>query len=259
MIQILYTNDSSYNERIIVDAKEYAKQQEFVCTPQKKSRRVTSARRMMITSLILIIAACTVFLVGFGSWNVASEAMSQEEILINQIPELSNDVKQCIKQTVFSLEDNTLKEAKIAEKKLVVKKAIAPNGKKYDTIAYLSIPSLGIEYPVLATTTTELLKVSLNKYWGPNPNQVGNLCIVGHNYRNSRFFSKVPNLVEGDSIDITDLSGKTITYKVYSKYEVDPSDVSCTTQLTNGRREITLITCTDDSKYRVVVKARQVK
>ena len=82
---------------------------------------------------------------------------------------------------------------------------------------------------------------------------------MGHNYRNTRFFSKVPTLVEGDIIEITDLSGKTIQYKVYTKYEVDPTDVNCTTQLTNGRKEITLITCTDDSKYRVVVKAKQVK
>ena len=55
------------------------------------------------------------------------------------------------------------------------------------------------------------------------------------------------------------MSGKTIQYKVYNKYEVEPTDVSCTTQLTNGRKEITLITCTDDSKHRVVVKAREVK
>ncbi len=256
MIQILYTNDSSYNERIIVDAKEYAKQQEFVCTPQKKSRKVTSARRMMITSLILIIAACTVFLVGFGSWNVASEAMSQEEILINQIPELSNDVKQCIKQTVFSLEDNTLKEAKVAEKKLVVKKAIAPNGKKYDTIAYLSIPSLGIEYPVLATTTTELLKVSLNKYWGPNPNQEGNLCIVGHNYNDSRFFGKLNQIKQGAEIIITEMDGEKLSYYVYQTDMIDPYDTTCTSQRTNGKKEITLITCNYDGSQRFIAKAR---
>ena len=81
----------------------------------------------------------------------------------------------------------------------------------------------------------------------------------GHNYRNSKFFSKVPTLVNGDIISITDLSGRTINYRVYNKYQVDPVDVSCTTQLTNGNKEITLITCTDDSKYRVVVKAREVK
>jgi len=61
----------------------------------------------------------------------------------------------------------------------------------------------------------------------------------------------------GDKIEITDLTGQTLTYEVYSKYNVDPSDVSCTSQDTDGRKEITLITCTNDSKERVIVKAKE--
>lgn len=137
-------------------------------------------------------------------------------------------------------------------------------GFRYTTIATVSIPKLNLQYPVLdgetdSTEETEaLLKISPTKFWGPEPNEVGNFCIVGHNYRNTKFFSKVPTLVSGDIITLTDLSGRTIQYKVYNKYEVAPTDVSCTTQLTNGKKEVTLITCTDDSKHRVVVKARQV-
>ena len=96
------------------------------------------------------------------------------------------------------------------------------------------------------------------KFWGPEPNEVGNFCIVGHNYRDTRFFSKVPTLENGDLIEITDLSGKTINYKVYNKYEVVPEDTSCTSQLTDGKKEITLITCTNDNKHRVIVKARAI-
>ena len=137
-------------------------------------------------------------------------------------------------------------------------------GFRYTTIATVSIPKFNLQYPVLdgetdsAEETEALLKISPTKFWGPEPNEVGNFCIVGHNYRNTKFFSKVPTLVSGDIITLTDLSGRTIQYKVYNKYEVAPTDVSCTTQLTNGKKEVTLITCTDDSKHRVVVKARQV-
>ena len=137
-------------------------------------------------------------------------------------------------------------------------------GFRYTTIATVSIPKLNLQYPVLdgetdsAEETEALLKISPTKFWGPEPNEVGNFCIVGHNYRNTKFFSKVPTLVSGDIITLTDLSGRTIQYKVYNKYEGAPTDVSCTTQLTNGKKEVTLITCTDDSKHRVVVKARQV-
>lgn len=137
------------------------------------------------------------------------------------------------------------------------------DGYRYATIATINIPKINVTYPILdgetdSTEETEaLLKISPTKFWGSDPNEVGNFCIVGHNYRNTKFFSKVPTLVVGDIIEITDLSGKTIKYKVYNKYEVAPTDVSCTTQLTNGKKEITLITCTDDSKKRVVVKARE--
>lgn len=136
--------------------------------------------------------------------------------------------------------------------------SVTASGQEYYTTAIVNIPSIGVNYPILNTTTDELLKISPCYFWGPSPNEVGNYCIVGHNYRNSKFFSKVPKLENGAIIEITDLSGRTLKYSVYDKYLVDPSDVSCTSQRTNGAKEITLITCTNDSKQRVIVKAREV-
>lgn len=132
------------------------------------------------------------------------------------------------------------------------------SGTTYSTVAIVNIPKIGVNYPVLSEATDELLKIAPNKFWGPNPNEVGNFCIVAHNYRNSKFFSKVPTLVNGDIIEITDLTGRTLNYSVYDKYTVDPEDVACTSQLTGGKREVTLITCTNDSKQRVIVKATEV-
>ena len=134
----------------------------------------------------------------------------------------------------------------------------ASDGTEYYTIATINIPKINVNYPILSETTTELLKISPCKFWGADPNQVGNFCIVGHNYRNSKFFSKVPSLENGDIIEITDLSGKTLQYSIYDKFVIEPEDTACTSQLTNGRKEITVITCTDDGKQRVVVKAKEV-
>lgn len=137
-------------------------------------------------------------------------------------------------------------------------------GYRYSTIATINIPKINLQYPILdgetdsEAETEALLKISPTKFWGADPNEVGNFCIVGHNYRNSRFFSKVPSLVNGDVIEITDTSGNTLRYSIYNKYEVVPEDLSCTSQLTKGKKEITLITCTNDSKMRVIVKARAV-
>ena len=71
-------------------------------------------------------------------------------------------------------------------------KYTASNGRTYTMVGKVSIPSINVNYPILSETTDALLKVSVCKFWGCEPNEVGNLCIAGHNYRNSRFFSIFP-------------------------------------------------------------------
>ena len=48
-----------------------------------------------------------------------------------------------------------------------------------------------------------------------------------------------------------------VNKEVYDNYVVSPNDRTCTSQLTNGKKEVTLITCTNDSSNRVIVKARE--
>lgn len=139
---------------------------------------------------------------------------------------------------------------------------IAGDGSKYYTIGEINIPSINVNYPILTADNLDnidaLLKISICKFHGANPNQVGNLCLAGHNYKNSKFFSKVPNLNSGDIIQIKDLSGTTLNYVVYDKYIVEPDNVACTSQLTGGKKEVTLITCTNDNKQRYIIKAREI-
>lgn len=135
---------------------------------------------------------------------------------------------------------------------------IAPNGKKYESIGIVKIPKLNITYPILSKTTDALMKVSACKFHGANPNEVGNLCIIAHNYRkNGVFFSDVPTLVVGDIVEIQDLSQRTIQYEVYDVHTVMPDNVDDTTQKTNGRKEVTLITCTNDGKQRFIVRCKE--
>lgn len=132
------------------------------------------------------------------------------------------------------------------------------SGDTYSTDAILNIPSLEINYPVLNKTTNELLKISLTKFWGGDPNQVGNYVIVGHNYQNKKMFGKLSQMQLGDKIELTDLEGKMISYEVYDKYIVEPDDTSCTSQQTDGKKEITLITCTNYGTQRLIIKAREI-
>lgn len=143
--------------------------------------------------------------------------------------------------------------------KVQTKSYIAKDGKEYNYIGRIVIPKIGVDYAILDHWSDELLRVSICKFHGSNPNEVGNLCLVGHNWRNKRFFSKVPTLEIGDLVEITDLNEVTIEYEVYDIHTVDPNNVDDTTQKTNGRKEVTLITCTDDSSQRVIVKCKEKK
>ena len=95
------------------------------------------------------------------------------------------------------------------------------------------------------------------RFWGAKPNTSGNFCIAGHNFKNKNMFHNLKNLSVGDNLLVIDnLVGK-VEYEIYNVYKVLPEDVSCLSQETNGRKEVTLITCTNDSKERIIVKAKE--
>ena len=71
-------------------------------------------------------------------------------------------------------------------------------------------------------------------------------------------FGRLNELKNGDIVELQDLTGRTLKYQVYNKYVVEPTDTRCTSQLTNGRKELTLITCTNYGTQRLVVKCREV-
>ena len=87
-------------------------------------------------------------------------------------------------------------------------------------------------------------------------NEVGNVVIAGHNYRNGMFFSNLKKVSTGDKIKITDVNGRTLVYTVYEKYETTPEDVAYITRNVGETIEITLVTCTDNSEARIIVKAK---
>ena len=132
------------------------------------------------------------------------------------------------------------------------------SGETYSIDSILNIPKLGINYPVISKTTEELLKISLTKFWGHGPNEVGNYVVVGHNYKNKKMFGRLSEIKLGDIIQITDMKGNTVDYEVYDRYVVAPDNTACTSQETDGKREITLITCTNYGTQRLIVKAQEV-
>lgn len=78
----------------------------------------------------------------------------------------------------------------------------------FSVIGLIEIKSIKINYPIISNYNADLLKIAPCRFMGPMPNEVGNLCIAGHNYNSYKFFSKLKDLSIGDTISIFDLSRK---------------------------------------------------
>lgn len=128
----------------------------------------------------------------------------------------------------------------------------------YDVEGIIEIPKIDIKYPIVSTTSDEAMKIAITKFWGNGINEIGNYCMAGHNYKNGTMFGKTKYLNIGDTIKMTDLNLNTLEYKVFKIYTIDPDDVTCIESVEANTREITLITCTNGHKNRLIIKAREI-
>ena len=130
--------------------------------------------------------------------------------------------------------------------------------KGYKIEGIIERPKINIKYPIIDHTNEETMKVSITKFWGPQANEIGNYTVAGHNNKDGTMFGKTKYLQIGDKIKLTNLKNKIIEYEIFKIYSIDPDDVSCVESVESGTREITLITCTNGHKNRLVTKARQI-
>ena len=135
--------------------------------------------------------------------------------------------------------------------------------KGFNYIGSIEIPKTNVKYFVLETPPSEKkLDTAVVALYPENKalNTSGNIVIQGHNYRNGTFFSDNKKLTNGDKIYITDLEGNRITYEIYNTFLTLKNDTSFYNRDTDGKREITLSSCTDASDdQRIIVEAREVE
>ena len=123
----------------------------------------------------------------------------------------------------------------------------------------IQIPRTGIKCTIYSEMTVKNMEkgvVILSTDEGLN--YPGNTVISGHNTVNGKLFSRNDKIQVGDLIYITDSDGDKLTYLVYEKYYTDPNDASYIDRDTEGRREISLTTCTNDSSQRIIILAAEI-
>ncbi|MGN1298178.1 MAG: sortase [Clostridia bacterium] len=128
----------------------------------------------------------------------------------------------------------------------------------YQVIGIIKIEKINLLYPILNVNNEDSMKKSITKFYGDKLNQEGNVTLAGHNNFDGTMFGKLKDLEIGDKITILDLNNHSITYEIFNKYVTDPNDVSIVNSTEEGIKEITLVTCTNGNKNRLIIKAKEV-
>ena len=140
----------------------------------------------------------------------------------------------------------------VTERREILEKVRAEAGEDA-VIGILSIPEIGQELPVIGKWSYSLLKISVCRYSGPEPNGKGNLILLGHNYKNGSHFGRLDELKEGAEIRLEDMDGHARVYTVYDTEKISPTDFRALEKF-EGESALTLVTCTNSGNSRLVVR-----
>lgn len=129
----------------------------------------------------------------------------------------------------------------------------------YTILGKLEVPKAGIDTVILKEHTYSAMSIGAIKTYGVDLNEKGGFIISGHNFRGKgTFFYNIKNLKNNDIVKITDNKGRVMEYKVYSvsRY-VSPTDTSY--YMKTKDYHVTLVTCENGGKTRIVVRAHVVE
>ena len=154
--------------------------------------------------------------------------------------------------------ENIVINENIEPKKVMSQKILPTDIDGFEVIGKLEIPKLNLSTYILSETNDDTLSKSVTKLCGPNINEAGNFCILGHNYNKKTMFGNLKKIEINDKVILTNMYGQKVEYIVYDIYKVYPNEVECLNQETYGNREVTLITCTTGAIKRLIIKATEI-
>lgn len=122
-----------------------------------------------------------------------------------------------------------------------------------DYIGVVAVPALDLELPVMSNWSYARLDIAPCRYSGSA--YADDLVIAGHSYRSH--FSPLWQLSGGEEVIFTDTVGNVFTYEVTSVETVQPTDIELMVGDPDDADkgwDLTLFTCTYDSRARVAVR-----
>lgn len=224
----------------------------------------------LLTVILIIVIIAIIALLAFLGYDVfnkysieseSEEAVSKFEEELNRVEvEDTNTENNTETNTIDpNIDLNSLQDTPVTNETNTNSGGSTVTYKGYEVIGTIEIPKTNIKYPIIKQEDVGIysLKVAICNLYGELNEPGSNAVLVGHNYRNGTFFSNNKKLSKGDKIYITDNSGRKVTYVIYKKYETSTGDFTYATRDVGDKREISLSTCTDDTKKRLIIWAAE--
>ena len=149
-------------------------------------------------SIIILILSILFFIL----FNIRKEDGIKENTTVEKVASKTN---VNLNQNSITEEQQSTTNEQIVEKEYIEKEF---NG--YKVSAKLYIPKINLETYVLEKYSKQALLTSVTKFYGGEPNQIGNFCIAGHNYGTSNMFQNLKNLNIEDEIFLVDTNGNKV-------------------------------------------------
>lgn len=199
--------------------------------------------------LRIIIIVVFVIVIVFASQVILEKQSNKTDKNIQTSLVKNTNIKNETQEKSIMEQENIKQDTKQVETNILTQY------KGYPVIAKLEIPKINLETYVISEYSEQALKISVTKFYGGNPNEEGNFCIAGHNYITKNMFHDLKKLSIGDTFTLIDINNNQGIYQIYLIETVEPNETQCLSQKTEGKTEVTLITCTTDSSKRIIVKA----
>jgi len=197
---------------------------------------------MMVLGVLLMAASASLMIFNHRAQQQAKNAAEEIlPLLTAQIPTESDaepDITYVIAPTI---------PAAVAEESHPPREMAVADIGGYGYIGYLSIPSLGLELPVMADWSYPQLRIAPCRYSGNL--FADDLVIMAHNYWGH--FGQLSKLNAEDTVLFTDMEGTQHTYQVVLTDLLTPGAVE---EMTSGDFDLTLFTCTYGGQNRVTIR-----
>ena len=207
----------------------------------KRNVKIKIGIILIITGSLLIASALGLLLYFETEQKNAAEAVEET------LPKLASLV---LENALTQQEAEQVPHGEDSEEKVLPEMdAVEIDGEMY--IGFISMPTLGLELPILQDWSYNKLKTSPCRYFGSIFSD--DLVLMAHNYR--RHFKRIRELKIGDPVIFTDVHGRSIEYEVAASDVLGRRDVP---EMTAGDYDLSLFTCTYGGKSRYTVRCNRV-